>query len=138
MNQSAPWKRLSLSAALLLGATGSLFAQDAAPAAPDSGDTAWMLMATVLVLLMTLPGLALFYGGLVRAKNVLSVLVQCFVIAALMSVIWVVYGYSVATTGEGAYFGNFSKAFLAGVEHDTQTAVAAGRLDVGVQRDTAG
>ena len=100
INLTSPRKGLFLSAALLLGATGQLLAQDAAPPAPDSGDTAWMLTSTVLVLLMTLPGLALFYGGLVRAKNVLSILVQCFVVAALMSIIWVVYGYSVATTGD--------------------------------------
>ncbi len=105
-----------LTAAIGLGATGSVFAQEAPPAAPDTGDTAWMLTSTVLVLLMTLPGLALFYGGLVRAKNVLSILVQCFVIAALMSVLWVVFGYSLATTGDGPFFGNFSKAFLGGIE----------------------
>ncbi|MBL9152720.1 MAG: ammonium transporter [Verrucomicrobiales bacterium] len=117
-NASPLWRLLLLTAGLLLGATGSLWAQDAAaaPAAPDSGDTAWMLMSTVLVLLMTLPGLALFYGGLVRSKNVLSVLVQCFAIAALMSVIWVVYGYSFATAGEGTYFGNASRLFLKGLE----------------------
>ena len=62
----------------------------------DSGDTAWMLTATALVLLMTLPGLALFYAGMVRAKNVLSVLMQCFAIAALVTVLWVAYGYSLA------------------------------------------
>ncbi|MCB1206856.1 MAG: ammonium transporter [Verrucomicrobiae bacterium] len=119
MNQSAPWKRLSLLAALV-GATGSLCAQEAAATpAPDTGDTAWMLTSTVLVLLMTLPGLALFYGGLVRAKNVLSIFVQCFVIAALMSVLWVVFGYSLATTGEGLFIGDFSKAFLKGVADDS-------------------
>ncbi len=67
----------------------------------NSGDTAWMLTATALVLFMTIPGLALFYGGLVRSKNVLSVLMQCFAITALMTVLWVIYGYSLAfsTTG---------------------------------------
>lgn len=119
MYQTEPWKRLFLLAALLVGATGSLFAQEEAPPALNSGDTAWMLTSTVLVLLMTLPGLALFYGGLVRAKNVLSVLMQCFVIAALMSVIWVVFGYSLATTGEGPFFGGLSKAFLKGVEAES-------------------
>ena len=108
-----------LTAAVALGTTGSAFAQEVPPAAPDSGDTAWMLTSTVLVLLMTLPGLALFYGGLVRAKNVLSILVQCFVIAALMSVLWVVFGYSLATTGDGPFLGNFSKAFLGGIEEDS-------------------
>ncbi len=119
INLTSPRKGLFLSAALLLGATGQLLAQDAAPPAPDSGDTAWMLTSTVLVLLMTLPGLALFYGGLVRAKNVLSILVQCFVVAALMSIIWVVYGYSVATTGDGPFFCNFSKMLLKGIEAET-------------------
>ncbi len=119
MNRSSRLKRLLLSSALLLGTAGSLFAEDAAPPAPDTGDTAWMLTSTVLVLLMTLPGLALFYGGLVRAKNVLSVFVQCFVIAALMSVLWVVFGYSLATTGEGPIIGDLSKMFLKGVEAET-------------------
>ncbi len=91
---------------------------EAAPAAapvPNKGDTAWMLMATVLVILMTIPGLALFYGGLVRSKNMLSVLMQVFVIFSLISVLWAVYGYSVAFTGGGAFFGGFDKLFLMGV-----------------------
>jgi len=69
----------------------------------DSGDTAWILTSTALVLFMTLPGLALFYGGLVRAKNVLSVLMQCFVIACIVSILWVVYGYSLSF-GDGGSF----------------------------------
>jgi Amt family ammonium transporter len=81
----------------------------------DSGDTAWMIVATSLVLLMTIPGLALFYGGLTRKKNVLSVLVQCFACTALMSLLWVLYGYSFATSGNGLFFGDFSKKFLEGV-----------------------
>lgn len=90
----------------------------------NSGDTAWMLTSTVLVLFMTIPGLSLFYGGLVRTKNVLSVLMQCFAITALMSVIWVLWGYSIAfdTTGmkEGitnfsSFAGGLSKAFLQGI-----------------------
>ncbi len=90
----------------------------------NSGDTAWMLTATALVLFMTIPGLSLFYGGLVRSKNVLSVLMQCFVITALITVLWVIFGYSIAfdTTGmEAGKFGvtslvgGFSKAFLSGV-----------------------
>jgi hypothetical protein len=80
---------------LMLSALPAM-AQDA-PAAPDSGDTAWMLVSTVLVLMMTLPGLALFYGGLVRTKNVLSILVQCFAMAGIMSLVWVIYGASFAT-----------------------------------------
>ena len=88
----------------------------------DSGDTAWMIVATVLVLLMTIPGLSLFYAGMVRSKNVLSVLVQCFAITALMSVLWTVYGYRFAFgDGGGAnwFFGGFDKAFLAGVTVDS-------------------
>ena len=95
----------------------------AAAAAPapklDSGDTAWMLTATMLVILMTIPGLALFYGGLGRSKNMLSVLVQVFVIFSLVSLLWAFYGYSLAFTGEGNYFGGFGKVFLKGVRLDT-------------------
>ena len=90
----------------------------AAEAKLDKGDTAWLLTASVLVLFMTLPGLALFYGGLVRAKNVLSVLMQCFSIACLVSVLWLIMVYSFAFSGGGAYFGNLDKAFLKGVGVD--------------------
>ena len=82
---------------------------------PDKGDTAWMLIATVLVTLMVIPGLALFYGGLVRQKNMLSVLMQVFVVFSLMAVLWALYGYSVAFTGGNPFFGSLGKAFLAGV-----------------------
>lgn len=81
----------------------------------DSGDTAWMIVATALVLLMTIPGLSLFYGGLARRKNILSVLVQCFACTAVMSLLWVIYGYSFATSGEGKFFGDFSNIFLKGL-----------------------
>ena len=82
----------------------------------DTGDTAWVLTATALVLLMTLPGVALFYGGLVRARNVLSVMTQCLGVAALATVLWTAYGYSLAF-GEGGWFaGGLDKAFFAGVE----------------------
>ena len=84
----------------------------------NSGDTAWMLTATALVLFMTIPGLALFYAGMVRSKNVLSVLMQCFAITCLVTVIWVLWGYSIAFGGEGALWGGLSKAFLAGVGVD--------------------
>jgi Amt family ammonium transporter len=84
----------------------------------DSGDTAWILTSTALVLFMTLPGLALFYGGLVQAKNILSVLMQCIAIACLASVLWVVAGYSLAFSGGNALVGGLSKAFLAGVTRD--------------------
>ena len=87
----------------------------------NSGDTSWILTSTALVLFMTLPGLALFYGGLVRSKNVLSVLIQCFAIACLISVCWVVYGYSLAFKGEGLYIGDLSALFLNGVERDSMS-----------------
>ena len=99
-------------------------------AGPDSGDTAWMITATALVLLMTIPGLALFYAGMVRTKNALSVLMQCFAISALVSVLWMAYGYSLAfdTTGmvagelnRGSFIGSFGKAFMAGVTVDSLT-----------------
>ena len=84
----------------------------------DSGDTAWMITATALVLFMTIPGLALFYGGLVRAKNILSVLMQCFTITALMTILWVVAGYTISFGEGGAFMGGFGKAFLNGVGPD--------------------
>ncbi|MFT3800478.1 MAG: ammonium transporter [Burkholderiaceae bacterium] len=100
-------------------------AADAAPAAtadaqapaptPDKGDTAWMSVSTVIVILMTIPGLALFYGGLVRTKNMLSVLMQVMVVFALILVLWVIYGYSLAFGGGGNFYGNFSKVLLIGV-----------------------
>jgi len=85
----------------------------------NSGDTAWMITATALVLLMTLPGLALFYGGMVRKKNVLSMCMQTIAIASLMSVLWVVCGYSLAFSEGSGFIGGLSKAFFAGVGYDT-------------------
>ncbi len=85
----------------------------------DSGDTAWMIVATALVLLMTLPGLALLYAGMVRMKNALSVLMQCFAITALVTVLWVIYGYSLAFEATGTFVGGFGKAFMAGVTVDS-------------------
>ena len=89
---------------------------------PNKGDTAWMLTASALVLLMTVPGLALFYGGLVRTKNMLSMLMQVFYTVCIVCIIWAVYGYSMAFSEGGAYnafFGGFSKAFLAGITPDS-------------------
>ena len=103
-----------LAALSLMLFTPALFAQEL-----NSGDTSWILTSTALVLFMTLPGLALFYGGLVRSKNVLSVLMQCFAIACLISVCWVVYGYSLAFKGDGQFIGDLSSMFLAGVERDS-------------------
>jgi Amt family ammonium transporter len=88
----------------------------------DSGDTAWVLTASALVLLMTLPGLALFYGGLVRAKNMLNVLVQCFASAAIVGVLWVLVGYSLAFGDGNAFIGDFSKLGLAGITIDSVVA----------------
>ena len=93
-----------------------------AAATVDKGDTTWMLIATILVILMTIPGLALFYGGLVRAKNVLSVLTQVFICFSLIGILWVLYGYSIAFTGGTAFFGGLSKFFLAGVDVSTLAA----------------
>ena len=95
--------------------------------APDAGDTAWMLTASALVLFMTIPGLSLFYAGLVRSKNVLSVMMQCFAVCALISLLWLAYGYSLAfdtsgmqahATGLHAFVGSFAKAGFAGVPRD--------------------
>jgi len=85
----------------------------------DRGDTAWMLTSSALVLFMLLPGLSLFYAGLVRTKNVLSVLMQCFTIACAMSLLWFAVGYSLAFSGDGAWIGNLDKAFLKGVTVDS-------------------
>jgi Amt family ammonium transporter len=90
----------------------------ASQASLDTGDTAWMLISTVLVLLMIIPGLGLFYGGLVRSKNMLSVLTHTLAVTAVAMLIWVSYGYSLAFSGEGAFIGNLDKAFLAGVTVD--------------------
>jgi len=118
--------RLALSLLPLL-APALGHAQDDTPTL-DTGDTAWMLTSTVLVLFMTIPGLALFYAGMVRAKNVLSVLMQCFAVTALMTVLWTLYGYSLAfdTTGMVAgeinfhsFFGGMGKAFMSGVGVDS-------------------
>ena len=100
-------------------------AASAQPAAPafDRGDVAWMLTSTLLVLMMVVPGLALFYGGLVRAKNMLSVLMQCTLITAMVMVIWVLYGYSMAFGGgTSPYWGGLGKVFLSGVTLDSMSA----------------
>lgn len=123
--------RLGAASAALLAPVVA-FAQDAAPAVaaaaeaapvPDKGDTAFMFLSTILVLFMIIPGLGLFYGGLVRAKNMLSVLMQCTVIACSVMIIWVLYGYSFAFGGStNAFFGGFSKMFLSGVDMTTTAA----------------
>ena len=86
----------------------------------DGADTAWITVATALVLLMTLPGLALFYGGLVRARNVLSVFMHCYAVACLMSVLWLAFGYSIAFGSDGSpFWGSLDKAFLNGINRDS-------------------
>jgi Amt family ammonium transporter len=126
-------KTAALAAALSAFAAMPALAQDAAAAAAaapkvDKGDTTWMLVSTILVIMMTIPGLALFYGGLVRSKNVLSILVQVFAGFSMIAILWVVYGYSLAFTGAGKaeevtaltpFIGTLDKMFLAGVTIDS-------------------
>ncbi len=117
-------------AGLLAALSAPAFGQDAAPATeavtaavPNPGNTTWMMISTILVLMMTVPGLALFYGGLVRTKNMLSVLMQVLMIEAVVIVVWIAYGYSMAF-GDAAslYWGGLGKAFLAGVTVDSVAA----------------
>jgi Amt family ammonium transporter len=136
--------------AMLCGLAAPAFAEEAAPAAatatvaapavetapaatapaaapapvPNKGDTAFMLTATLLVIMMSIPGLALFYGGLVRSKNMLSILMQVFTIFALISVLWAIYGYSIAFTQGNAFFGGFDRLFLKGIYDPATGAVA--------------
>ena len=127
--------------ALAIGATGvmattSAFAEEAKPAVaaaaaavaaapalvPNKADTAWMMVCTALVLLMTLPGLALFYGGLTRSKNILSICMQCFMVFSLITVLWAIYGYSFAFTEGGAFIGGLDRLFLGGMTPDSVAA----------------
>ena len=118
-------------AGLALGGASTAFAQAAMIKAPDAaaqaamvnkGDTTWMLISSVLVLMMSIPGLALFYGGLVRTKNMLSVLMQVFMIVSVAALAWVSWGYSMAFTSGGPFIGGFSKMFLQGVDATTYAA----------------
>ena len=102
---------------LMLGATS--FPAYASDPALNQADTAWILVSTALVLLMTMPGLALFYGGLVRAKNVLSVLMHCLLITCITSILWLVVGYSFAFGEAYSWIGGLDKFFLSGVSTDT-------------------
>lgn len=108
----------------VLYSTATWAEEGAAAAAPaiDTGDTAWVLTASALVLMMTLPGLALFYGGLVRAKNILNVLMQCFLSAGIVGVLWILVGYSLAFGTGGSFIGDLSKIGLSGVTLDSVTA----------------
>jgi len=118
----------SASAAEETGATETVPVEEPKPTWDDdgdSGDTAWMTTATVLVLFMTIPGLSLFYGGLVRSKNYLSILVQCFAITCLMSFLWIAYGYGWSAEGGGNYFGDFAnRVFLGGYESGNMSGPA--------------
>ncbi|HXD26860.1 MAG TPA: ammonium transporter [Propionibacteriaceae bacterium] len=118
-------------------AAAPAFAEDAGPPKIDSGDTAWMLASTALVLLMTVPGLALFYGGMVRKKNILATLMQSFAITCIVTIVWAVAGYSLAFTTGNAYIGDLSRFLLHGIAdhiskgNDTQAFVlASGIKDV--------
>jgi Amt family ammonium transporter len=116
------WFRRAAAFAAPFAAALAAHAEEAAPVA-NAGDTAWVLAASGLVLMMTLPGLALFYGGLVRTKNVLNVFMQCFLAAGVVGLLWVVCGYSLAfSSGGGSFIGNLAKAGLAGVDLSSVTA----------------
>ena len=110
---------------ILLSFTGMVSAEsvvEVVTPAINKGDTAWMIMATVLVILMVIPGLALFYGGMVRAKNMLSVLMQVFVIFSMMAILWALYGYTLAFTEGTPFIGGLSKLFLFGITPDSMAA----------------
>ena len=122
--QTAPAADAAPAAAVVAApeAAPAAAAEEAVKETVDKGDVAFMMIATVLVILMIVPGLALFYGGLVRSKNMLSVLMQVMVVFSLISVLWAVYGYSLAFGGEGLIIGNFDKLFLKGVTADSLAA----------------
>jgi len=123
----APAPAVSAPAAAAPAAAPAADAAAAAPApVPNKGDTAWMTVATVLVILMTIPGLALFYGGLVRSKNMLSVLMQVFVVTSLIYVLWLMYGYSGAFTAGNPFIGSFDKIFFFGITPDSANQPASG------------
>ncbi|MCS4294249.1 Amt family ammonium transporter [Comamonas sp. BIGb0152] len=112
-------------AAVALATAGNAAAADAAAPVLNAGDTAWIMTSTMLVILMVIPGLALFYGGLVRSKNMLSVLAQVFTIFSMITVLWTIYGYSLTFSGEGNFFGDFGKVFLMGITPDTLSGAMA-------------
>src|ERR1700733_10103033 len=126
----AAWAALAIAAFCVAGFVDVAFAEDAAPAAaaapvPNKGDVAWMLTSSALVLMMSIPGLALFYGGLVRTKNMASVLTQVFAIVSMVGVLWAFYGYSEAFTDGGSltpYIGGLSKAFMHGIDANATSA----------------
>ena len=109
----------------LLSTSVLSFADEVVVPTVNKGDTAWVMISTILVILMIIPGLALFYGGMVRTKNMLSILMQVFVIFSMIAILWVAYGYSVAFTEGNAFFGGFSKAFLKGTTPDSLAATSS-------------
>jgi Amt family ammonium transporter len=123
---AAPAAAASTPAAASAPAAAAPATAAAAPAAaapvPNKGDTAWMMVATVLVILMTIPGLALFYGGLVRSKNMLSILMQVFMVFSMVIVLWCIYGYSLAFTEGGSFIGSFDRLFLKGITPESAAA----------------
>ena len=122
---SAAWSEDKPAPAASPAATATAAAAPAAAApapVPNKGDTAWMIVATAFVILMTIPGLALFYGGMVRTKNTLSILLQVFVIFSMVSILWAFYGYSIAFTEGNAFFGGLDRLFLKGVTPDSNVA----------------
>ncbi len=129
---SAGWAVLAIGALCAVGFVDTALAQNAAPAAapaaalvPNKGDTAWMLVSSALVLMMSIPGLALFYGGLVRTKNMASILTQVFAIVSMVGVVWTLYGYSLAFSDGGSmtpWIGGLTKAFLHGVDANSTAA----------------
>jgi Amt family ammonium transporter len=124
VNASAEEKKATPAAVVAPAAASATAPAAPEPAAPvpNKGDTAWILVCTALVILMTVPALGLFYGGLVRSKNMLSVLMQCLVVFSLIMVLWAVYGYSLAFTEGGAFFGGFDRLFLMGITPDSVAA----------------
>ena len=112
---AVPKVATALPAAAPALASASASAPTAAPPVPNKGDTTWMMLSTLLVIMMTIPGLALFYGGLVRSKNMLSVLMQVMVTFSMIIVLWVLYGYSIAFTEGNAFFGGFDRLFMRGI-----------------------
>ncbi len=112
---------LHVAAGLLLGCFATDLLAQAAPV-PNKGDTAWLLVCTAIVIFMTLPGLGLFYGGLVRSKNMLSVLMQCVLVFAVVAVLWTLYGYSLAFTPGNAFFGGWDRLFMKGLTPEANAA----------------
>ena len=130
---AAPAAAVTAAAAASAADTATAAAAAASAAVPNKGDVAWMIVATALVIMMSIPALALFYGGLVRSKNMLSVLMQVFVTFSLVVVLWCLYGYSLAFTEGNAFFGGFDRVFMKGMYDPLAGTMAmAGTFSKGV------